>query len=440
MSDDRLKSGTGRASRRIAGRAMTVVLSSVVLVGFGASAAWARATPENPPAPTGTVTSSAGGAITVTASGSWTWPVGTGAGELNATAGTLSQECGGNYGVGWGMAWNDPNDTGYTITYKKKGVSYSLNVGSKTGPDGQAVAVAASPHQCGTYSPTAVSGTWSSTHTYAAGTALPSQICVVSYVLKSARPGHKKMYQVNTNRKNSFHTAVNQGNGSLAKFETTPNCFDPASFVTKASPTIVTTATNAQVGSPIADSAVLSGTAQAAGAAVVGNAGGTITFNLYAPSDTTCATSIFSSTVNVNGNGGYGPASFTPTQGAGAYRWVATYSGDPNNNGATEVCGAAGETSTVSVAPATTATNPPTSPTSSHPVVTTSASGTSGSTATQAAVTGATTVHTGEPWAGSKPFVAALIAFGLSLMGLGFFQRRRMAMRKHVEDSSLSTH
>ena len=42
-------------------------------------------------------------------------------------------------------------------------------------------------------------------------------------------------------------------------------------------------------------------------------------------------------------------------------------------------------------------------------------------------ISGATTVHTGEPWAGSKPFVVVLIAFGLSLMGLGYFQRRRVA-------------
>jgi len=52
-------------------------------------------------------------------------------------------------------------------------------------------------------------------------------------------------------------------------------------------------------------------------------------------------------------------------------------------------------------------------------------------------ISGATTVHTGEPWAGSKPFVIVLIAFGLSLMGLGYFQRRRVAVRLHAQKSSL---
>ncbi len=431
MSDERRKSGAHWAPRRMGGRAAAVVLSSVVLVAFGATTASARPKPANPPAPTGTITTSAGGAVTVSATGSWSWPVGTGTGELNATA---KQVCGGYYGVGWGMVWNDPSDSGYTITYKKKGVPYSVNVGSTTGTDSNLVSYDAT-NPCGSYSATAVSGQWTATHTYAAGT-LPPLICVVSYVLKHPRAGHKKMYQVNTNKNNSFHTAVKQGNGSLAKFETGSNCFDPASF--KGSPTIVTTAGNAQVGAAITDSAVLSKTIPDAGA-VASNAGGTITFKLYGPTDTSCtSTPIFtSSAIPVNGDGTYGPASYTPTQGAGSYRWIATYSGDPNNNGATEACGASGETSTLSTGPATTASNPSTNPSSSVTVVTTSANGT-GTTAA-VPVSGATTVHTGEPWAGSQPYVVAMIAFGLSLMGLGYFQRRRFAVRKHAQDGALST-
>jgi hypothetical protein len=410
------------------GKAMTVVLSSVVLLGLGATEASAKPAPANPPAPTGTVTTAASGAVTVSATGTWSWPVGTQPGQLPATAGTAKDECGGRYGVGWGVAWNDASDPGYTISYKKKGVSYPLNVGSLTDPNGQAVSYDSSA-PCGQFTSSMVSGTWTISHTYAAGTTVPSEICVVSYVLKSARPGHKKMYQVNTNRNNSFKAAVKHGHGSLAAFEVAPNCFDPASF--KASPTIVTTATNAQVGAPVTDSAVLSNTAAASvtSNAFIGNAAGNITFVLYGPTDTNCtSTPVFtSSPVAVNGNGTYGPVSFTPTQGPGTYRWIATYSGAPNNNGATEVCGATGETSTVTAGPATAVANPPTSPTSSVPVVTTAANG--GST-TSAAVTGATTVHTGEPWAGSRPFEIALIALGLSLMGLGFFERRRSAVRK----------
>ena len=135
----------------------------------------------------------------------------------------------------------------------------------------------------------------------------------------------------------------------------------------------------------------------------------------------------------MNGDGSYGPATFIPTQGVGIYRWIATYSGDPANNGATELCGAAGETSTLTTA-VTSPANPPTSPSSSVPIVKTAAT----KTATTA-VSGASTVHTGEPWAGSKPFVVALVAFGLSLMGLGYFERRRMAVRKQAEAEHPST-
>jgi hypothetical protein len=260
----------------------------------------------------------------------------------------------------------------------------------------------------------------------------------VTYILRNAKTGHKPQYVVNKNRKNSFGTAVKSGNG--ATWATSAACFDPSTL--KASPVIVTTATNAQVGSPITDTSTLSGTTPDVNPP--SKAGGTIVFNLYAPSDTTCTTPIFtSSTQTVSGDGTYGAVSFTPTQGAGSYRWIATYSGDNSNNGATELCGAAGETSTVTTAPVTSSsnpstTNPSTSPTSSVPVIETkSLGGTTGTT--PAAVVGATTVHTGEPWAGSKPFVIALVAFGISLMGLGYVERRRVAVRKNAESNAITT-
>jgi len=48
----------------------------------------------------------------------------------------------------------------------------------------------------------------------------------------------------------------------------------------------------------------------------------------------------------VNDNGTYDSASFTPTQ-PGTYRWVATYSGDTNNNPITTTCGDPNETVTI---------------------------------------------------------------------------------------------
>ena len=87
---------------------------------------------------------------------------------------------------------------------------------------------------------------------------------------------------------------------------------------------------------------------------------GTITFDLYAPGG---VVPIHTEIVSASGNGTYTtPTGYTlPTTGTvtGTYQWVATYSGDGNNNG---VASAKGNEPVV-VAPATllmsTTTNPP---------------------------------------------------------------------------------
>jgi len=81
------------------------------------------------------------------------------------------------------------------------------------------------------------------------------------------------------------------------------------------------------------DDATISGTTP--------NAGGTITFSLYSPSDATCAgPADFTQTVPVSGSGTY---STTNTQfvasAEGTWRWQVIYSGDSNNAGATSACG-----------------------------------------------------------------------------------------------------
>jgi hypothetical protein len=63
---------------------------------------------------------------------------------------------------------------------------------------------------------------------------------------------------------------------------------------------------------------------------------GTVTFRLFAASDTTCAAPLASSDLNVNGDGTYaGP---TINAIAGAYEWVATYNGDAHHASATTGC------------------------------------------------------------------------------------------------------
>jgi streptogramin lyase len=103
------------------------------------------------------------------------------------------------------------------------------------------------------------------------------------------------------------------------------------------SPVITTQASPATtVGNPISDSATV---------ALGQSPGGTITFNLYGPADATCGgTPVFTSAaVPVTGNGGgYGSGNFTPTV-AGTYRWVASYSGDAQNNAVIGGCNDANE-------------------------------------------------------------------------------------------------
>ena len=71
------------------------------------------------------------------------------------------------------------------------------------------------------------------------------------------------------------------------------------------------------------------------------NAGGTITFKLFSPSDATCSgAAAFTQTVNVNGNGTYTTTNSTfHASDVGTWRWLVTYSGDSNNTGATSACG-----------------------------------------------------------------------------------------------------
>ncbi|HZM75856.1 MAG TPA: hypothetical protein VFC19_09030 [Candidatus Limnocylindrales bacterium] len=75
--------------------------------------------------------------------------------------------------------------------------------------------------------------------------------------------------------------------------------------------------------------------------AATSNAGGTITFSLYAPSAPTCTgTPAYTQTVTVNGNGTYTTTNttfFATT--VGTRRWLVAYSGDNNNTGATSACG-----------------------------------------------------------------------------------------------------
>jgi hypothetical protein len=108
----------------------------------------------------------------------------------------------------------------------------------------------------------------------------------------------------------------------------TSTCTDETLVVNKLQPT-VSTAQNLIPN----DTFTLSG--------ATSGAGGTITFNLYSPSDATCANApALTQTVNVSGNGNYVTTNTTFIVSAvGTWRWASTYSGDTNNQPATSSCG-----------------------------------------------------------------------------------------------------
>jgi hypothetical protein len=96
-------------------------------------------------------------------------------------------------------------------------------------------------------------------------------------------------------------------------------------------PTIATTlsATTANIGDTIHDSATLTGASP--------TAGGTVTYHAYAGQNTCTGTDLLNSTVTVTNGVVPDSANFTPSA-AGYYSFQAVYSGDGNNDGATSVC------------------------------------------------------------------------------------------------------
>ena len=134
---------------------------------------------------------------------------------------------------------------------------------------------------------------------------------------------------------------------------------EETTVVDKATPAISTQVADASVDLP---NASLVDTASLSGGTSDPEATGTITFRLYGPFDATdsevpnsdsctegklVATRVVAVT---NGNGSYISPAVVVTQ-AGTYTWVATYSGDDNNESATHACGLEPETVTVNKAP-----------------------------------------------------------------------------------------
>ena len=89
---------------------------------------------------------------------------------------------------------------------------------------------------------------------------------------------------------------------------------------------------------PVSASGTISATATIGMGSGPSGPTGSLTFTLYGPNVTLCATPIFSSVEPVNaGNGTYTSDAFRPTL-PGKYQWKVSYSGDANNSAAATSC------------------------------------------------------------------------------------------------------
>jgi PKD repeat protein len=115
--------------------------------------------------------------------------------------------------------------------------------------------------------------------------------------------------------------------------------------VSPGTPTISTqvSSASATTGATIADTATV--TASAGSPAPTGS----VTFNVYGPGDTSCATPIAMSTKSLSGSTATSTA--VTAAMAGTYRFVATYNGDANNTAAAGVCGDVNESVAVTAQP-----------------------------------------------------------------------------------------
>jgi hypothetical protein len=138
----------------------------------------------------------------------------------------------------------------------------------------------------------------------------------------------------------TYQWTVSYGGDANNNPAPTTACGSETVTVTKASPTLTTTPSGSvPVGGSVSDTATLSGSYAATG---------TVTFDLYGPGDTGCQTALNQHTVTVAGDGSYSSGS-VPVTSPGVYNWVASYSGDANNNAAVSGCGS----ETVKVTPQT---------------------------------------------------------------------------------------
>ncbi len=176
----------------------------------------------------------------------------------------------------------------------------------------------------------------------------PGSVCIIDFtfdVLKVATvdqnpslPGQQTVQVVDNTQRDSLPNNPLTASGRGTSTGTT---------VARATPTLATTAAPSLVlgAGTMADNVTVSGR-------VNPQQGATVGFRLYGPNDTTCSgTPVFES-LNLPYPLAGGPvisAMFTPTS-IGQYRWIASYSGDANNNPVSGACNDSNEITVVTPA------------------------------------------------------------------------------------------
>ncbi|MDE3085953.1 MAG: hypothetical protein KGJ77_04225 [Acidobacteriota bacterium] len=232
--------GDERHARRDSARCGALGLLASVLGTLGLLIGSAPPAFANTAAPSSTggteVVDASSGHVTVTVTGTWSWP-------YTSLHAKVKRPCDGRVGVGWSIAWQDPNDKGYRIYYPRLG-KYSARLGA-TGSDGlnapqQVLWDPADP--CGTFTVTNVpkkhagnvSGTWSGTHTYKSANEVPPTLCAVMFDL-AFRPGPKPSRLLVTNRDNTIHNALKHG-GTYSSLPGSNGCQATSTFNVSTSP------------------------------------------------------------------------------------------------------------------------------------------------------------------------------------------------------------
>jgi hypothetical protein len=134
-------------------------------------------------------------------------------------------------------------------------------------------------------------------------------------------------------------TAEYEGNGNNESADLNCNASGQSSTVTKATPGLTGSASSGQVGTDIHDAVTVTGGFSPSGE---------VTFSVYAPGDTLCATALEVFTAPIVG-GKATSGDFSAEQ-AGEFRWEASYPGDDDNEAAELPCNSANQTSAVAKA------------------------------------------------------------------------------------------